>query len=405
MNPPDVHWHALAQSHQTEAAVMLQAAGGDEALAARFYTWAQNPEYTNRETLVAGIMELGRSMREGRPLPDAKAQALTRAYAAYRQVYDALPPQPPIELANNPMQPVPDLRAMIGVGRQQITPQYLQQMQERGLTYQGTGAVILVRHGKTTHNANPGGVAGGSARGPWGAQLTPQAQQEATSLRPTMQALANQGVIDRVIVSTVDRAMVTHRRATQDVTGLPPAEYRAENNEYRVGGFLNLPKIDPNFRLEARPSPQVDGALLGFSAIPGWPGVDFNNKPRDWVPSNEVYLPEAPRFGNSPVRSQGETESRLDHLARSTQGLIDALPSVADGRAVAIFSHQFDIGNKDHAVFGDMDYMAVGHGIPNVAPQYWVVHVFKDAQGNLVPVGALAGQGDLAAPGGTPKGQ
>jgi hypothetical protein len=247
-------------------------------------------------------------------------------------------------------------------------------------------------------------VAGGSARGPWGAQLIPQAQQEATSLRSTMQALANQDIVDRVIVSTVDRAMETHRRATQDVTGLPPPEYRAENNEYQVGGFFNLPKIDPNRRSEAQPSADAGGALVGPSAD-GGTGVDFNNMPRDWVPSNDVYLPDVPRFGGSPVRAQGETESRLQHLARSTEGLRQTLDSMAAGRAVLFYTHQFDIGNKDHAIFGDQDYMIAGHGIPNVAPQYWVVHVFRDTEGNLVPVGALAGQGDLAPPGGTPRGQ
>jgi hypothetical protein len=396
-------WHALTQSHQTKSAVLLQAAGGDEALAARIYTWAQNREYAGKETLVAGIVELGRAQRgDTAALPDAKALALARAYLAHRQVADALPPAAPIVLTNNPMQPVPDIRAMIGIGRQQLTPQYLQQMQERGLTYVGTGAAILVRHGKTEHNANPGGVAGGSARGPWGAQLIPQAQQEATSLRPTMQALSNQGIVDRVIVSTVDRAMETHRRATQDVTGLPPPEYRAENNEYRVGGFLNLPKIDPSQRSAAQPSAETGGALVGPSAG-GSTGVDFNNMPRDWVPSNDVYLPDVPRFGGSPVRAQGETESRLQHLARSSEGFRMTLNSMASGRAVMFYTHQFDIGNKDHFVFGDQDYMRVGHGIPNVAPQYWVVHVFKDAQGNLVPIGALAGQGDLAPPG--PRGQ
>jgi hypothetical protein len=81
------------------------------------------------------------------------------------------------------------------------------------------------------------------------------------------------------------------------------------------------------------------------------------------------------------------------------------LGDVAQGRAVLGFTHQFDIGNKDHYVFGDKDYMTVGHGIPNVAPQYWAVHVFRNSQGELVPVGASAGQGDLAPPGSTPKGQ
>jgi hypothetical protein len=298
---------------------------------------------------------------------------------------------------------VPDIRAAIETGKTDLTPEYLQQMRDKGLEYVGTGMSIMVRHGETEHNANPGGVAGGSARGPWGAQLTPRARQQASSLRGTMQALADQGVIDRVFVSTVDRAMLTQRLATQDVTGLPAPEFDIRNNEFRVGGYLNLPKIAPGNPTFLHPS----GILFGRSAD-GNLGVDFNQvqpNPREWAPSNEVQFPNTPRFGNSPVRSQGEAESRLGHLARSSRGYDEALDAMANGRAVAFFSHQFDIGNKDNYVFGDADYMRVGHGIPNVAPQYWVVHVFRNSEGQLVPVGAVAGQGDLAPPGGTPKGQ
>lgn len=399
----------LAQANREESSALLIAAGGDETKAIQRFAWAQNPEYTGKEALFARMSKAADTLAAvqrsgGDPMSEqiAEIKDASRAYESHRVESARLPPAPPIVLPNDPMQPVPDLRAMIAVGKEQLTPEYLAVMSAQGLTYKNTGGVIYVRHGETTHNANPGGVAGGSIRGPWGAQLTPGARTAASSLRGTMQALANQGMIASVDVSTVDRAADTYRLATQDVTGLPKPVFDRRHNEYRVGGFGNLAKIAPgNPKYVSK-----NGYWVGRDAQ-NQVAIDFNNMSRDWVPSSEPYLPNTPRFDGNPVRSQGDSESRNQHLARSEEVHDErALPVAGDGKFKVIFAHQFSGGNTSATIFrrGE-DPMKTGHSIPNTAPQYWIVHVFVDAQGKEHGFAALAGRGDLAAPGETPKGQ
>lgn len=405
--------YGLLQRHRSEASALLKLAGGDEKRAIQRFAWAQVDEFRGKELLCARMAAAvdaldtqSRAAQSGKPasVPVAELKKLAKHYDTHRVAYDKLPPAPPIKLptrADNPMQPVPNIKATVNTAKAELTPQYLQEKQAEGLSYQGTGMVIYVRHGETNHNANPGGVTGGSLNGPHGAQLLPQARMDARALRGTMQALVNQGDVAEIQVSPIQRARETLRYATQDVKGLPKVVVDARHSEYRVGGLFGLPKI----ALGNAKYVSKNGIWYGRTAANSV-GIDFNNQSRDWVPPREVALPSTPRFGGTPVRRQPETESRNQHAERSAQVLVQqALPKIVNGKAVVVFSHQFSIGNSDFAIYGDQDYMKTGHGIPNVAPQYMVVHVFKDAQGNLVPIGATAGQGDLAPPGVTPKNQ
>ena len=399
----------LKQANLEASSALITSAGGDDTKAMQRFAWAQNPEYSGKETLFARMSKAADTLaaveRSGGNMTSeqlTEIRGATSAYEAHRVAFDRLPPAPPIVMPNDPMQPVPDLREMIAFGKEQLTPKYMAVMKAQGLTYVNTGVVIYVRHGETAHNANPGGVAGGSIRGPWGAQLTPGARQAASNLRGTMQALANQGMITSVDVSTVDRAKTTYRLATQDVTGLPEPVFDRRHNEYAVGGFGNLAKIAPgNPKYVSK-----NGYWIGRNAQ-GGVGVDFNNMSRDWRPSSDPYLPNTPRFGNTPVRSQGNALSRNEHLEIGAE-VVDqrAIPIAAAGKALVIYGHQFSAGNVSATIFGrGEDPMKTGHSIPNTGPQYWVMHVFVDTQGKQHAFAAPAGRGDLAAPGETPKGQ
>jgi hypothetical protein len=403
-------WQSWRESpaHRAEASEILNVLDGDETTAIRCFTWAQNPEYKGQEVMFARMYAASNKIGELRtnsgarlgPLALSEMRALAHEYAVHQAEWKKLPPAPPMVQPNDPMQPVPDLKQMIAFGKEQLTPERLAQAKRDGLTYVNTGVVIYVRHGETTHNANPGGVAGGSIRGPWGAQLTPTAEQEAQSLRGTMQALADQKLIISVEVSDVDRADKTYRLATQGVTGLPPAVRDGRHNEYKVGGYGGLPKIAPgNPKFVSK-----NGYWIGRAAGGGL-GIDFNNLSRDAQPPSEPVMGNTPRFGGSPVRAQEDRESRNDHLARSTQVHQErTVPVLAQGGVAVIFAHQFSGGNTSSTIFNDgTDPMVVGHKIPNTAPQYWVVHVFVDQRGKQHSFAAPAGRSDLAAPSGTPK--
>ena len=395
-------------ANQSKANAILSILNGDESAAIRCFTWAQNPEYKGKEVMFARMYAAsntvgGLQADTGARLSPSQLielRKLAKDYAIHQADWTKLPPAPAMVKPNDPMQPVPDLRQMIAFGKEQLTPERLAQAKSVGLTYVNTGIVIYIRHGETTHNANPGGVAGGSIRGPWGAQLTPSAEREALSLRGTMQALADQRMITSVEVSEVDRADKTYRLATQGVSGLPTAVRDGRHNEYKVGGYGGLPKIAPgNPKYVSK-----NGYWIGRAANGGL-GIDFNNLSRDDVPPGEPVMPDTPRFGGSPVRAQEDRESRNDHLARSAQVYQErTVPVLVQGGVVVDFAHQFSGGNTSSTIFNDgTDPMMVGHKIPNTAPQYWVVHVFVDQSGQYRSFAAPAGRSDLAAPSGTPK--
>jgi broad specificity phosphatase PhoE len=370
------------QGNATASAEVLRELGGDEKLAAQVLRWSQTPEYQGKELLVARLVKAGSLAKS---LPErgnagvrdlrAAANGVTTDYWNHRTTFDRLPPAGPIIKPTNPMQPVPKLTDLVAQGKKELTPAFLAQKKAEGLTYDGTVGVVMVRHGQTDQNAVPGGVAGGSILGPYGAHLLPQSRQDASNLRGIMQELANQGAVKSILVSPVERADMTYRLATQDVRGLPSARYSTDLREYKVGGAANLIKIAP----EAQRFYSAAGDfLVGKNA-----------------------------FNDSPIRTQGGLyggESREDHFRRVQAVQLNELGGLPDGGWSLQVSHQFTIGNADAAVFTGRaagDRMATGKGIPNTAPQYWVLHRFKDSQGNLVLVPAIAGQGDLAAPGST----
>jgi broad specificity phosphatase PhoE len=398
------------QGNATASAEVLRELGGDEKLAAQVLRWSQTPEYQGKELLVARLVKAGSLAKS---LPErgnagvrdlrAAANGVATDYWNHRTTFDRLPPAGPIIKPTNPMQPVPKLTDLVAQGKKELTPAFLAQKKAEGLTYDGTVGVVMVRHGQTDQNAVPGGVAGGSILGPYGAHLLPQSRQDASNLRGIMQELANQGAVKSILVSPVERADMTYRLATQDVRGLPSARYSTDLREYKVGGAANLIKIAP----EAQRFYSAAGDFLVGKNAYGGTGIDFNNRDVNKpLPTNPV-LPGAERFNDSPIRTQGGLyggESREDHFRRVQAVQLNELGGLPDGGWSLQVSHQFTIGNADAAVFTGRaagDRMATGKGIPNTAPQYWVLHRFKDSQGNLVLVPAIAGQGDLAAPGST----
>jgi hypothetical protein len=109
------------------------------------------------------------------------------------------------------------------------------------------------------------------------------------------------------------------------------------------------------------------------------------------------------------VRAEPQAESWNQMYTRVSDALQrEVLPKLAQGRNVLIVSHQYVIGNQDAFFFtgeAARDPLSTGHDLPNTAPQYWTLHIFRNAEGHRIVVPAIAGQGQLAAPGATPKGQ
>ena len=128
------------------------------------------------------------------------------------------------------------------------------------------------------------------------------------------------------------------------------------------------------------------------------------------MPSND---PNANNIPRTTLLSDGRGQSWNQMNARVTSAYDQNIaPLLAQGKNVLLVSHQFVMGILTEHLYkpGPMtpgleagDFVKTGHKIPNATPQYWPVHVFKDAQGNYVSVpastGAQGGTGPSKAPG------
>jgi broad specificity phosphatase PhoE len=401
------HW--LRSTHLTESAAMLRALGSDETLAAQAHAWSQNREFTGKEALFARMLasQKAGAVESMSPEQVREIRRVAGEYAQHRAAYEALPPRTHVDKPADPMRPVPDLVALNASAKTQLTPQFIADMQARGYTYENTATLVNVRHGETTGNVVKGGYFAGGLLGPQGPDLTAGAKDAASALVPEMQTIAPH--IGKIIVSPTDRAQLTRRLATQGVEFPPGTEVKVDNEfaEHHVGGFFGLKK--PANKEKTRIS-GLTGLRIGLTED-GKLGVDKNNMPRTYVPPMDTVFPSVPRV--SPVGSEGRAESwdqMRQRVAEAVQR--DVLPELAQGRNVLIFSHQYVVGNQDAFFFTDesgpgvaRDPLLTGHDVPNTAPQYWTLHVFRDASGHRIVVPAVAGQGQLAAPGKTPKGQ
>ena len=406
-------WHWTRQTNRTASDEVLAAVGGNEDRAARAHAWSQNPEYRGKEALfarMAGAPELIQALGDPAQTAAASAklgqlQSLVADYATHRIAFDRLPARTVVDAPADPMRPVPDLGALNTLAKTELTPEFIASMKSRGYTYVNTATLVNIRHGETDGNKVSGGYFAGGLVGPWGAQLTPEAKQAASSLVPEVQKNASQ--ISAVIVSPTDRAQGTFRRATQGVAFPSTTTFKVEKDfaEHHVGGLFGLKK--PAKGAQTRES-GVNGWIVGKTED-GNLGPDKNQLPRTYVP------PVAPVYGSvprvTPVRSEGDTESWEQMRVRVAEAVQrDVLPVLAQGKNVLVVSHQYVVGNQDAFFFPaeagvGNDPLRTGHDVPNTAPQYWTAHVFKDAAGKLVVVPATVGQGQLAAPGLTPKGQ
>jgi uncharacterized protein YjbI with pentapeptide repeats/bisphosphoglycerate-dependent phosphoglycerate mutase len=308
------------------------------------------------------------------------------------------------DFASTPMRKVPDLDELRALAKQELTPEFLQQMQEQGLTYKGTGTTVWIRHGRTNHNEVPGGFFSGNKEGPHGAQLVPAAREEASRLNLEMRQIAPQ--LSAVFVSPVDRARDTMQLATKDLEDvMPRAKVVEDLRERGIGGMFGLPKPAPGATKKVS---EVFGGMTIGKAADGTLGYDINPLGRDYVPSNDVFPAGSRR--NRPEGTDGKAES-WNLMADRVEGVIkkEFLPLLADDKNVAVFPHQYVIGFGDEAIFKpapgstgedvvSRDGMVTGHGIPNTAPQYWPIHVFEDQNGELHSVASRVGQGQLAAP-------
>jgi broad specificity phosphatase PhoE len=408
------HW--LLQSNRTQASQILAATGGDETRAAQFHAWAQNPEYRGKEVLVARMLALPDQLRQLEPAGSRGASSSTTVaalkqliqdYAKHRTEFDALPPRTVVDAPADPMRPVPDLVALNASAKTQLTPEFLADMQARGYAYENTATLVNLRHGETDGNLVRGGYFAGGLIGPWGAQLTARARAAASALVPELRAIAPN--ISKIMVSPTDRALQTYRLATQGVTFPKGTIVKVVRDiaEHHVGGFFGLKKPDP---AKVRKISGLTGLRIGITED-GKLGVDKNNMPRTYVPPLATVFPSVPRV--TPVRTEGVAESWEQMRVRVADAMQrEVLPELAAGKNVLVVSHQYVIGNQDAFFFTDQsgpgvayDPLLTGHDVPNTAPQYWVMHVFKDASGHRIAVPATLGQGQLAAPGVTPKGQ
>jgi broad specificity phosphatase PhoE len=406
-------WRRLCQSNMTKASEMLAALGGDETLAAQAHAWAQNPEYQGKEVLVARMAAAPQQWREltaaEGQTPErqranlAAVRGLANDYAAHCEAFERLPPRTVVDAPADPMRPVPDLASLNASAKAQLSPEFLADMQARGLSYENTGTLVNIRHGQTDGNLVRGGYFAGGQIGPWGAQLTNAARQQASALVPEVNAIAPQ--IGDVYVSPTHRARQTFALASQGVEFAPGTNVSIEYDfaEHHVGGFFGLKKIDPDAKSRVS---GLDGWRIGMNED-GKLGLDKNNLSRDYVAPLDTVYPHVPRV--TPVRVEPQAESWNQMYTRVSDALQrDVLPKLAQGRNVLIVSHQYVIGNQDAFFFtgeAARDPLSTGHDLPNTAPQYWTLHIFRNAEGHRIVVPAVAGQGQLAAPGVTPKGQ
>jgi broad specificity phosphatase PhoE len=413
----DARWYWFKLANRDGSALVLKAAGGDETRAAQIHAWAQNPEYKGKEVLVSQLFALqDRSavLRSAAPESQAARGVLTELrgladqFAAHRAAFTALPPRTIVDTPADPMRPVPNLKQLNARAKAELPKALVSDMKARGFDYVNTATLVNIRHGQTDGNVVSGGYFAGGLPGPWGAQLTPQAKDAASRLVPELKTIAP--YIGAVIVSPTDRAGETYRRATQGVSFPKNTAVTVvqDFSEHHVGGLFGLKK-------PAKGTPtvvsKVDGLTYGRSED-GAVAIDKNPAGTAYVPALTPYLTSERRMG--PVRSEPRAESWEQMYGRVSKAVDrDILPQLAAGKNVLVVSHQFVIGNQDAFFFSDAvspglgrDARATGHDVPNTAPQYWPMHVFRNAQtGKLVVVPAIAGQGQLAAPGVTPSGQ
>jgi broad specificity phosphatase PhoE len=413
----DSRWYWTKLANLGGAALVLRVAGGDDTKAARIHAWAQNPEYRGKETLVAQlykVQDLASTLRAAVPGSSAARKALTELralserLAEHRTAFTALPPRTIVDSPPDPMRPVPNLKNLNAQAKAALPTALVADMKARGFEYLNTATLVNIRHGPTDGNKIGGYFAGG-LRGPWGAQLTAEGKDAASRLVPELKTIAP--YIGAVIVSPTDRALETYRRATQGVS-FPkntPVTVVQDFSEHHVGGLFGLKKPAKGSRTVVS---KVDGLTYGRAALDGAVAIDKNPAGTDFVPSLVPYLPLEPR--EVVVRAEPKAESWTKMDLRVSQAVErDILPELAAGKNVLLVSHQFVIGSQDALFYHDAvspglgrDARATGHDVPNTAPQYWTMYVFRNAQtGKLVVVPAVAGQGQLAAPGVTPSGQ
>ena len=409
------HW--ARQTNRELASTILNQAGGDEKKAIQRYEWAQNREFRGKEVLFAKMARSAdlflaqEKSGAGGAMTAADSERMRTTateYRNHRTTFDALPPRTRIDPPDDPMRPVPNLPAVNAAAKAQLTPELLASMSARGYTYENTATIVNVRHGETDGNVVRGGYFAGGLTGPHGAQLTEGAKDSASALVPEMRKVAP--YISKVITSPTDRAQGTGARALQGVDNFAAGVEKVTEDdfaEHHVGGYFGLKKIAPG---GASRISGLTGDRHGLNED-GKLGVDKNNQSRDYVAPLDTMYPNLPRV--SPVTTEGRSESWEQMRIRVANAVQrDVLPTLAQGKNVLVFSHQYVVGNQDAFFYTDEagagvanDPLNTGHDVPNTAPQYWTMHVFRDASGHRVVVPAMAGQGQLAAPGKTPKGQ
>ena len=413
--------------------MMLRLAGGDEKTATQRYEWSQNKEFRGKEVLFA---KMGRSVdllliheKSGadRTMTAAQTEQIRNAateYVQHRTMFDALPPRTYIDPPEDPMRPIPDLPSLNASAEAQLTPEFLADMSARGYVYKKTSTLVGIRHPETDGNIVKGGYFAGGLRGPWGPQVTAGGLDAATALVPEIRKIAP--YIGLIATSPTDRTRVVKRVATQGVP-FPKDTVEVEPiklAEHGIGGFCGLKKCVPDrasrnsglvgmhvlVTKDGKQTLQWEGIQIGYTED-GKLGVNKNNLPTSFVPPKKgVYL-SIPRV--IPVTTDGAAES-WDEMAVRTGELLqeDILPAMAQGKNVLAFTHQYVLGFMDGSIYTDEhadglanDPLETGHKMPNTAPQYMTLHIFQRADGKYIAVPAIAGQGQLAAPGKIPKGQ
>ena len=409
-------WFWLKQANLEASSAMLTMAGGDEKKAMQRYEWAQNREFRGNEVLFAKMgrsadLFLAQEKSGGGAMTAEQSEHMRKAaseYRLHRTTFDALPPRTRVDPPEDPMRPVPNLPELNAGAKAQLTPEFLADMSARGYTYENTATIVNVRHGETDGNLVKGGYFAGGLVGPQGPQLTQGAKDAASALVPEIKKIAP--YISKVIISPTDRSQGTAARLLQGVDNFPAGYEKITVQgfaEHHVGGYFGLKKIAPG---GASRVSGLTGDRHGRSED-GKLGIDKNNQLRTYVAPLDTMYPNLPRV--SPVTTEGRAESWEQMKLRVANAVQrDVLPALAEGKNVLIVSHQYVVGNQDAFFYTDAagagvanDPLSTGHHMPNTAPQYWTMHVFRDANGHRVVVPAIAGQGQLAAPGKTPKGQ
>jgi broad specificity phosphatase PhoE len=409
----DFGWYWTKLANLEGSASLLRVAQGDETKAAQIHAWAQNPEYRGKETLVAqlyGVQDRASALRAAAPGSPAARQTLTELrslaeqFAAHRTAFTALPPRTIVDAPPDPMRPVPNLKNLNAQAKANLSPDLVANMKSIGYEYANTATLVNIRHGETDGNVVSGGYFAGGLPGPHGAQLTEKAKDSASRLVPELRTIAPD--IGAIIVSPTDRALETYRRATQGVTFPEGTTETIEPDfgERRIGANQSLKKP-----AAGNPTVITPGGFASGLSEDGAPAININPAGPFFVPRlSPPYLPNSPRM--TPVRS-GETES-WDGMYRRVANAVnkDILPQLAAGKNVLVVSHQFVIGNQDAFFYSNAtghnlgrSPIETGHALPNTAPQYWPMHIFRNVKtGQLVVVPAEGGQGQLAAPGVTP---